>query len=85
MYYKWVNVKLCRLCSLDGSFVLVMHELPFVFSVSMHCWLHVQASDQSLQNVGSYGRVDELVYFAGLKEQYEIVVHHYIQVRHLLT
>ncbi|KAK9133746.1 hypothetical protein Scep_013274 [Stephania cephalantha] len=27
----------------------------------------------------SYGRVDELVYFANLKEQYEIVVHHYIQ------
>ncbi|KAL5972999.1 Vacuolar protein sorting-associated protein 18 like protein [Asimina triloba] len=27
----------------------------------------------------SYGRVDELVYFAGLKEHYEIVVHHYIQ------
>ncbi|XP_062191848.1 vacuolar sorting protein 18-like [Phragmites australis] len=27
----------------------------------------------------SCGRVDELVYFAGLKEQYEIVVHHYIQ------
>ncbi|GJN39531.1 hypothetical protein PR202_gb28656 [Eleusine coracana subsp. coracana] len=27
----------------------------------------------------SYGRVDELVYFAALKEQYEIVVHHYIQ------
>ncbi|THG19953.1 hypothetical protein TEA_021574 [Camellia sinensis var. sinensis] len=27
----------------------------------------------------SYGRVDELVYFASLKEQYEIVVHHYIQ------
>ncbi|KAF7067585.1 hypothetical protein CFC21_073456 [Triticum aestivum] len=27
----------------------------------------------------SYGRVDELVYFAGLKGQYEIVVHHYIQ------
>nr|GME16291.1 vacuolar protein sorting-associated protein 18 homolog [Ipomoea batatas] len=27
----------------------------------------------------SYGRVDELVFFAGLKEQYEIVVHHYIQ------
>lgn len=27
----------------------------------------------------SYGRVEELVYFAGLKEQYEIVVHHYIQ------
>ncbi|KAG5551850.1 hypothetical protein RHGRI_010074 [Rhododendron griersonianum] len=26
-----------------------------------------------------YGRVDELVYFAGLKQQYEIVVHHYIQ------
>jgi hypothetical protein len=28
----------------------------------------------------SYGRVDELVFFADLKEQYEIVVHHYIQV-----
>ncbi|XP_043689098.1 vacuolar sorting protein 18 isoform X2 [Telopea speciosissima] len=28
----------------------------------------------------SYGRVDELVYFASLKEHYEIVVHHYIQV-----
>lgn len=27
----------------------------------------------------SYGRVDELVYFASIKEQYEIVVHHYIQ------
>jgi hypothetical protein len=28
----------------------------------------------------SYGRVDELVFFAGLKKQYEFVVHHYIQV-----
>ncbi|KAK4784040.1 hypothetical protein SAY86_018408 [Trapa natans] len=27
----------------------------------------------------SYGRVDELVFFANLKEQYEIVIHHYIQ------
>ncbi|XP_077238877.1 zinc ion binding protein isoform X2 [Tasmannia lanceolata] len=27
----------------------------------------------------SYGRVDELVYFASLKEHYELVVHHYIQ------
>ncbi|KHN04283.1 Vacuolar protein sorting-associated protein 18 like [Glycine soja] len=27
----------------------------------------------------SYGRVEELVYFASLKGQYEIVVHHYIQ------
>ncbi|XP_010533738.1 PREDICTED: vacuolar protein sorting-associated protein 18 homolog isoform X2 [Tarenaya hassleriana] len=27
----------------------------------------------------SYGRVEELVYFANLKEQYGIVVHHYIQ------
>ncbi|KAJ4977061.1 hypothetical protein NE237_002167 [Protea cynaroides] len=27
----------------------------------------------------SYGRVDELVYFASLKKHYEIVVHHYIQ------
>ncbi|KAL3688498.1 hypothetical protein R1sor_014807 [Riccia sorocarpa] len=29
--------------------------------------------------LGSYGRVDELVYFAGLKEQYETLLHHYIQ------
>lgn len=28
----------------------------------------------------SYGRVEELVYFASLKEQHEIVIHHYIQV-----
>ncbi|KAL0440993.1 UNVERIFIED_CONTAM: Vacuolar sorting protein 18 [Sesamum radiatum] len=28
----------------------------------------------------SYGRVDELVYFASLKEEYEIVIHHYIQL-----
>ncbi|KAL8465488.1 hypothetical protein ACS0TY_034842 [Phlomoides rotata] len=28
----------------------------------------------------SYGRVDELVFFANLKEQHEIVVHHYIQL-----
>ncbi|KAH9744310.1 vacuolar sorting protein 18 [Citrus sinensis] len=27
----------------------------------------------------SYGRVEELVFFASLKEQHEIVVHHYIQ------
>lgn len=27
----------------------------------------------------SYGRMDELVFFANLKEQHEIVVHHYIQ------
>ncbi|CAI0460871.1 unnamed protein product [Linum tenue] len=27
----------------------------------------------------SYGRVEELVYFAGLKEQHEIVIHHYLQ------
>lgn len=31
-------------------------------------------------NSCSYGRVDELVYFASIKEQFEIVVHHYIQV-----
>ncbi|CAM6102948.1 unnamed protein product [Calypogeia fissa] len=29
--------------------------------------------------LGSYGRVDELVYFARLKEQYEILLHHFIQ------
>ncbi|KAK6148356.1 hypothetical protein DH2020_019268 [Rehmannia glutinosa] len=28
----------------------------------------------------SYGRVDELVFFASLKEEHEIVVHHYIQL-----
>ncbi|CAI0550067.1 unnamed protein product [Linum tenue] len=29
----------------------------------------------------SYGRVEELVYFASLKEQHEIVIHHYIQYK----
>lgn len=29
--------------------------------------------------LGSYGRVDELVFFASLKEQHETVIHHYIQ------
>nr|ATA62870.1 putative zinc ion binding protein [Hesperocyparis bakeri] len=29
--------------------------------------------------IGSYGRVDELVFFASLKEQHETVIHHYIQ------
>ncbi|KAG0503649.1 hypothetical protein HPP92_003721 [Vanilla planifolia] len=27
----------------------------------------------------SYGRIDELVFFAALKEQYDIVIHHYVQ------
>ncbi|MQL89401.1 hypothetical protein Taro_021975 [Colocasia esculenta] len=35
----------------------------------------------TLNLLESYGRIDELVYFAGLKEKYEIVVHHYIQQR----
>ncbi|BBN08408.1 vacuolar protein sorting-associated protein 18 [Marchantia polymorpha subsp. ruderalis] len=29
--------------------------------------------------LGSYGRVDELVFFAGLKEQYETLLHHFVQ------
>ncbi|CAK9261476.1 unnamed protein product [Sphagnum jensenii] len=29
--------------------------------------------------LGSYGRVEELVFFAGLKEQYETLIHHYVQ------
>lgn len=33
----------------------------------------------TLKLLESYGRVDELVYFASLKGQYEIVIHHYIQ------
>lgn len=28
----------------------------------------------------SYGRVEELVYYAGLKEQYETLIHHFVQV-----
>jgi hypothetical protein len=28
----------------------------------------------------SYGRVEELVYYAGLKEQYETLIHHYVEV-----
>ncbi|KAI5058038.1 hypothetical protein GOP47_0026208 [Adiantum capillus-veneris] len=33
----------------------------------------------TLKLLGSYGRVEELIYFAGLKEQHETVIHHYIQ------
>lgn len=33
----------------------------------------------SMRLLESYGRVEEVVYFASLKEQYEIVIHHYIQ------
>lgn len=32
----------------------------------------------TLKLLGSYGRVDELIFFAGLKEQHETVIHHYI-------
>uniref|UniRef100_A0A2P2LBB4 Vacuolar membrane protein pep3 n=1 Tax=Rhizophora mucronata TaxID=61149 RepID=A0A2P2LBB4_RHIMU len=35
--------------------------------------------ETTMRLLESYGRVDELVYFASLKEQYEIVIHHYIQ------
>lgn len=34
----------------------------------------------TLKLLGSYGRVDELIFFAGLKEQHETVIHHYIQL-----
>jgi hypothetical protein len=27
--------------------------------------------------------VEELVFFAGLKEQYETLIHHYVQVNHI--
>lgn len=33
----------------------------------------------TLKLLGSYGRVEELIFFAGLKEQHETVIHHYIQ------
>ncbi|XP_078436870.1 zinc ion binding protein isoform X2 [Wolffia australiana] len=33
----------------------------------------------TLKLLESYGRIDELVYFAAMKEQYEIVVLHYVQ------
>lgn len=33
----------------------------------------------TLKLLGSYGRVDELIFFAGLREQHETVIHHYIQ------
>ncbi|MCO5603326.1 hypothetical protein L7F22_057476 [Adiantum nelumboides] len=33
----------------------------------------------TLKLLGSYGRVEELIYFAGLKEQHETVIHHHIQ------
>jgi hypothetical protein len=55
---------------------------PCVFSICHGALLiYVQANGPKLLLFFcSYGRVDELVFFAGLKKQYEIVVHHYIQV-----
>ncbi|KAJ7548955.1 hypothetical protein O6H91_07G034600 [Diphasiastrum complanatum] len=35
----------------------------------------------TLKLLGSYGRVEELVYYANIKEQHEMVIHHYIQQR----
>ena len=43
-------------------------------------WLDENTGINSLQICCSYGRVEELVFFASLKEQYEIVIHYYIQV-----
>ncbi|KAG0626001.1 hypothetical protein M758_2G095100 [Ceratodon purpureus] len=33
----------------------------------------------TIKLLGSYGRVEELVYYAGLKEQYETLIHHFVQ------
>lgn len=33
----------------------------------------------TIKLLGSYGRVEELVYYAGLKEQYETLIHHYVE------
>lgn len=38
------------------------------------------ANDFLCMTVYSYGRVEELVYYAGLKEQYETLIHHFVQV-----
>ncbi|KAG4968759.1 hypothetical protein JHK87_034410 [Glycine soja] len=50
---------------------------------SIRCVSHIGVILQNvlhfMNNKKSYGRVEELVYFASLKGQYEIVVHHYIQ------
>lgn len=38
------------------------------------------ANDLICMTAISYGRVEELVYYAGLKEQYETLIHHFVQV-----
>lgn len=42
--------------------------------------LHLVGVDSLRMYVISYGRVDELVYYAGLKEQYETLIHHFVEV-----
>eukprot|EP00252_Welwitschia_mirabilis_P007813 TRINITY_DN19529_c0_g1_i1.p1 TRINITY_DN19529_c0_g1~~TRINITY_DN19529_c0_g1_i1.p1 ORF type:complete len:1023 (+),score=246.07 TRINITY_DN19529_c0_g1_i1:343-3411(+) len=42
-------------------------------------WKDVLDEATTFKLLDSYGRVDELVFFATLKEQHETVIHHYIQ------
>ncbi|XP_010931902.1 vacuolar sorting protein 18 isoform X1 [Elaeis guineensis] len=49
------------------------------FRAFLSDWKDVLDEATTMRLLESYGRVEELVYFAGLKEQYEIVVHHYIR------
>ncbi|CAL5381364.1 unnamed protein product [Camellia sinensis] len=50
-------------------------KIYYILSFEEITWKFISVNEQ-----GSYVKVDELVYFASLKEQYEIVVHHYIHV-----
>ncbi|CAL5330485.1 unnamed protein product [Camellia sinensis] len=49
-------------------------KIYYILSFEEITWKFISVNEQC------YVKVDELVYFASLKEQYEIVVHHYIHV-----
>lgn len=67
---------------LDEATTMTLLERFILFSYVMYsfCYTTPHYSFVFIILFCSYGRVDELVYFASLKEQHEIVVHHYIQV-----
>jgi hypothetical protein len=59
----------------NSEYQLIIREFRAFLSDSMD----VLDEATTMKLLESYGRVDELVFFANLKEQYEIVIHHYIQ------
>ncbi|XP_072969864.1 vacuolar sorting protein 18 [Typha angustifolia] len=65
--------------ALSGNNRSEYHSIVMEFRAFLSDSKDVLDEATTMRLLESYGRVDELVYFAGLKEQYEIVIHHFIQ------